>query len=97
MICRLVLSLRKASDPNLIRAWNVDHFSTQVGTQNPSRGGSGGAHLSPLRFRGLTTPTLTNYGEGNELMMASSVVGGSLVDSGTTTIDVPGEDESSQR
>ena len=32
MICRLVLSLKKATDPNVVRAWNVDHFTTQVDT-----------------------------------------------------------------
>jgi len=101
MICRLVLSLRKASDPNLVKAWNVDHFSTQIDPSLSQSGGSGGVHLSPLRFRGLTTTLLVDSEEGtgsdNGLMMASTL-GGSVVGSGWTIDgDVPGEDESSRR
>lgn len=99
MICRLVLSLRKASDPNLIRAWNVDHFTTQNGTQTLSPVlDRGGVNLTPLRFRNLATSLTTSEGDGigseNGLMVAS-VGRGSVVDSESTI--VLGEDENSRR
>jgi hypothetical protein len=89
MICRLVLSLRKASDPSLVRAWNVDHFSTQVAVSQIQSVGSNGVHLSPLRFRGFTTTNLEEE-TGSE---SGLMTGRSLADSGwTIDVDVPAGD-----
>ena len=52
MICRLVLSLKKATDPNVIRAWNVDHFTTQLDTLSPVD-----VPMTPIFFH---TPTVTS-------------------------------------
>ena len=52
MICRLVLSLKRATDPNVIRAWNVDHFSTQLDTLSPID-----LPMTPISFH---TPTITS-------------------------------------
>jgi len=102
LICRLVLSLRKASDPNLVRAWNVDHFSTQISTQSRSGGlgggggGGRGTHLSPLRFRTLTTSVpMSSEGGGTTVgsengLTGSTLGAGSLVESGFTIDIRPG-------
>ena len=91
MICRLVLSLRKASDPNLIRAWNVDHFSTHTESQTVPRG-LDGTHLSPLRFRGNSAG---ETGSGDGLMV--STVSGTLAGSGWTVDALGVEDEESTK
>ena len=62
MICRLVLSLRKATDPNVIRAWNVDHFSIQLETR--ARQGLDGVRLTPILFH---SPTVTSSERGVQL------------------------------
>lgn len=63
MICRLVLSLRKATDPAVVKAWNIDHFSTQSESYTPSR--LGGVAMSPMRFR-RSTPTVPSSGRVTE-------------------------------
>ena len=97
MICRLVLSLRKASDPNLVRAWNVDHFTTQINTQNipSSSSDAGGVGLSPMRFRGVAIPFANS--EGTENGMMDTTLGGSLADSGWTIDGTLREDVESSR
>jgi len=65
MICRLLLSLRKATDPSVVRAWNVDHFSTQIETLTDSYRGSDGVFLSPVHFQ-RTTVTAASSGRGSE-------------------------------
>lgn len=65
MICRLVLSLRKATDPNVIRAWNVDHFSTQAETQSQFHHGLEGV-LTPIRFHPPTLTVTSGAGSGTK-------------------------------
>lgn len=90
MICRLVLSLRKATDPNLVRAWNVDHFS-QVETQ--LHRGQETTLLSPLRFYHPTV-TVASLGRGMESEDGFMTPGISrpLADSGWT-IDGPDDED----
>ena len=64
MICRLILSLRKATDPTVIRAWNVDHFSTQIETRMLDPHGPHGVFLTPIRFN---PPTATATNSGREV------------------------------
>jgi len=65
MICRLILSLRKATDPTVIRAWNVDHFSTQIESRMLDPHGPYGVFLTPIRFN-PSTVTATSSGRGVE-------------------------------
>jgi hypothetical protein len=96
MICRLVISLRKATDPKAIRAWNVDHFSTLLETRIQTRHNWDGIHLSPIR---LHPPTVSGSERGTESEgdgLVGLVVSRSPADSGSNsrrwTIDGP-EDE----
>ena len=66
MICRLVLSLKKATDPNVIRAWNVDHFTTQHDTLSPVD-----VPMSPISFH---TPTVTSSNRRSGPMGNGSMV-----------------------
>jgi len=94
MICRLVLSLRKATDPNVVKAWNIDHFTTQFGTHTQHNG----MLLSPLRFQTLTlAATSLERGTASENdPMVRSATNSSGSGSGWT-IDGSGEDESTRR
>ena len=76
MICRLVLSLKKATDPNIVRAWNVDHFSTQLDTLSPID-----VPMSPISFH---SPTITNSDRESQKGKGSTahVVNGSTPDNG---------------
>lgn len=92
MICRLVISLRKATDPTVIRAWNVDHFSTQVVTQGQF------VPMSPLRFRAsLSAAISSDRGAGTDtgLTLTPSAMSRSAFDS-ALTINVAGEGEDSR-
>ena len=80
MICRLVLSLKKASDPNVIRAWNVDHFSTQSESLS-----SVGVALTPIFFY---PPTITET-EGNGSTIHSRCPPDNYPGSPRRTIDEP--------
>jgi len=64
MIYRLILSLRKATDPTVLRAWNVDHFSTQIETRMLDPHGPYGVFLTPIRFN---PPTVTATSSGREV------------------------------
>jgi hypothetical protein len=77
MICRLVLSLKKATDPNVIRAWNVDHFSTQLDTLSPID-----VPMTPISFH---SPTITTSDRGLDPRRNGSmvqIVNGSSPDNG---------------
>jgi hypothetical protein len=97
MMCRLILSLRKATDPTVVRVWNVDHFSPQIETQAFNRHGpDGGALLGPMCFR-LPTITVTSSRRGVESEENVSVIPNfytSLADRGWS-IDGPRDDEHS--
>ena len=72
MICRLVLSLRKATDPNVVRAWNVDHFTNHTCSQTLSDGPA----LTPIRFNrslGMTTTDSRGPAESVEGLMTTMI------------------------
>jgi len=99
MVCRLVLSLRKASDPNAVKTWNVDHFSNRIGTGFHQE--QDGVPLAPMRFH---PPTVTNSERGVRPGRSGpviQVVGGPPPDSGSGsrrwTIDGPEDEERPRR
>ena len=94
MICRLVLSLRKATDPSVVRAWNVDHFSTQIESQTNVYRGSDGVFMTPIHFR-HPAATATSSGRGvvsEESGLITPGFRGSLAERGWS-IDAPEENE----
>ena len=100
MVCRLVLSLRKAAGPGVVRAWNVDHFSTQIEIQTNVYRGSDDVLLSPLSFRHPTL-TVSSFARGGaESEESGLLIPGpqrSLAENQGWTIDGPEEDELSRR
>ena len=38
MICRVILSLRKTTDPTVVRAWNADRFHERTNLMTIGRG-----------------------------------------------------------
>ena len=77
MICRLVLSLRKATGPNVIKAWNVDHFSIEPETRVHH-----GVALTPLRFHPPTIASSERGVQSEESRLTTQVVSRSPPDSG---------------
>jgi len=74
MICRLVLSLKKATDPTIIRVWNGDHFSTQHDTLSPVD-----VPLTPIDFR---SPTITSSDRPSGQRESGSTFKGPTPDNG---------------
>ena len=52
MVTRLILSLRKASDPRMMAQWNVDHFSGVLAFATATAAGS---HPTPSDMQNLAT------------------------------------------
>ena len=87
MICRLALSLIKAADPQVVRTWNIDHFSTQIEAQTRFNHGPNDVLLSPIRF-GPPTVTVMSWARGVESEENRSVIPGFRRSEGGQSIDL---------
>ena len=94
MICRLVLSLKKATDPNVVRAWDVDHF-TQFEPQ--AHHGSTGMPLTPMIFRPPTVASLERGMKWEENRLAIPAVVNRPPPDGWTIDGPEGHEENNYR